>query len=244
MLIIKNAEGGGTNLINSGKNNADGTTNGNKIADNTNHDVDLFALLNNDNFPIGTIMIFNGSVTPEMNKDGWFICDGKNGTPPLLEKQGRFIRCISNPNDSNAGKTGGHMEYQVPDHTHTITTDSSGGHSHDTKETEFESEKAGGHTHYQKHATHFGNREVCSICGPVSGGSKKVVPEPGYSITKTTKNGEHQHDVNFKKVTTTKSESHDHHDMTLSAGTPPAPGTPALSNLPQHTNLIHIMKVK
>lgn len=62
---------------------------------------------------------------------GWAICDGNNGTPDLT---GRFLRSIPDSTTS-PGQTGGTStvtmsDSQMPNHSHTGSTDNSGSHKH------------------------------------------------------------------------------------------------------------------
>lgn len=63
--------------------------------------------------PIGTIIAWAGS--QEEIPSGWYLCDGNNGTPNLID---RFVMGGASP-----GKTGGSAT-----HTHTLTT--AGSHTH------------------------------------------------------------------------------------------------------------------
>ena len=84
----------------------------------------------NNILPIGSIIMLNGAASniPE----GWHICDGTEGTPNLI---GSFIKAAA-----TSGETGGKTQIQlatdnIPNHTHsvltsTLTTSSSGAHTH------------------------------------------------------------------------------------------------------------------
>ena len=93
--------------------------------------------LNTDSITMGSaqygfIQDFYGNVNTIPR--GWYICDGTNGTPDL---RGMFIVGYD-PRDSEynqVGKTGGLKSVtltggQMPSHTHTGSTSSSGGHHH------------------------------------------------------------------------------------------------------------------
>ena len=93
--------------------------------------------LNTDSITMGSaqygfIQDFYGNVNTIPR--GWYICDGTNGTPDL---RGMFIVGYD-PRDSEynqVGKNGGLKnvtltENQMPTHTHTGSTSSSGGHHH------------------------------------------------------------------------------------------------------------------
>ena len=88
--------------------------------------------------PEGLIIMWSGAVVP----DGWFLCDGTNGTPDLRD---RFVAGVGSL--YNVGDTGGQNDItSVPehshtftgstssdgDHTHTVNTNSAGSHSHNT----------------------------------------------------------------------------------------------------------------
>lgn len=78
--------------------------------------------------PIGAIIMWDGleSDIPQ----GWYKCDGMNGTPNLVD---RFI--LGALTDSEIGKTGGNKQVTLtsstmPRHTHNITLYEAGGHNH------------------------------------------------------------------------------------------------------------------
>lgn len=79
--------------------------------------------------PKGAVIMWPGSgVIPK----GWAVCDGKNGTPNLLD---RFILCTGTPTE--APSTGGNKSVSLtpdnmPPHRHAVTlsTSESGHHSH------------------------------------------------------------------------------------------------------------------
>lgn len=65
--------------------------------------------------PVGSIIMYNGSSTLP---DGWFVCNGQNGTPDL---RGKFIKA-----SDTAGTTGGNNKItlspsQLPSHRHSVT---------------------------------------------------------------------------------------------------------------------------
>lgn len=82
--------------------------------------------------PVGAIMMWAGSLLDM--PAGWALCNGQNGTPDL---RSRFVVGFNSADgDYDAiGKTGGAKtvtltEAQMPSHSHTGVTDSSGNHSH------------------------------------------------------------------------------------------------------------------
>ena len=230
MLIIQNSAGGGTNLINSGKKNFD------KQPDGSNSDVDLYNLLGNEDFPVGTIMLFNGDI--KLVKPPWYFCDGSHGTPPLENK---FIRCVNNPSDSNKGLTGGTADASIPNHTHTIKMTSAGGHKHSFVKKTYTTKSAGSHSHTQYHSPKWGGRTVCAACGPTKYGSHKI-NSGMWTDSKhlTSSAGTHTHTLNLVTTTTGKTGAHNHNYVYLSSGSGDGKG----KNIPKHTKMYHIMKVR
>jgi len=74
--------------------------------------------INNVGSPIGTIVMFNGTLIPE----DWSICDGTNGTPDLINK---FIRA-----GATSGATGGSDDAVNVSHGHTFTGHALPPHTH------------------------------------------------------------------------------------------------------------------
>lgn len=80
----------------------------------------------NSIIPVGTITMFHGNKIP----DGWAICDGKNGTPNLINK---FIKAGSSENSGTYTKDVTLTTSNLPSHNHSIpklTTNSTGDHKH------------------------------------------------------------------------------------------------------------------
>lgn len=85
--------------------------------------------------PKGLIAMWSGSDLPA----GWFLCDGKNGTPDLRD---RFIVGVGD--EYNQGDTGGKdsvtlSKENLPSHSHgsgDLKTDTTGDHKHTYSETE------------------------------------------------------------------------------------------------------------
>ena len=80
-----------------------------------------------DPFPSGGIIMWSGAIADI--PAGWFLCDGTNGTPNMIDK---FI--IGAGSTYNPGDTGGEATHtltsaEIPIHTHSIdtTTINSGG---------------------------------------------------------------------------------------------------------------------
>lgn len=78
----------------------------------------ILNFITNAGLPVGSITAYSGfAVDIPAN---WFICDGTNGTPDL---RGRFIvgASVDYPEDSTGGS---------PNHTHVVTVDAGGAHTH------------------------------------------------------------------------------------------------------------------
>ena len=75
-------------------------------------------------FPSGGIIMWRGSIGSVPS--GWFLCDGTNSTPNLLD---RFI--IAAGSTYSVNSTGGSADAVVVSHSHTATV-TDPGHSHST----------------------------------------------------------------------------------------------------------------
>jgi microcystin-dependent protein len=73
--------------------------------------------------PSGVIVMWSGTIATVPT--GWYLCDGQNGTPNLLD---RFIVGAGNLYSMN--DTGGSSDAVVVSHTHTGSTATGGAHSH------------------------------------------------------------------------------------------------------------------
>ena len=90
----------------------------------------LLQHMENHLVPPGAIIMWSGSINDI--PVGWALCDGRNGTPDLRD---RFI--VGAGGSYNVGDTGGMKEVtlttsQLPEHTHTGSSDPAGTHRHDT----------------------------------------------------------------------------------------------------------------
>jgi hypothetical protein len=73
--------------------------------------------------PSGVIVMWSGTIATVPT--GWYLCDGQNGTPNLLD---RFIVGAGNLYSMN--DTGGSSDAVVVSHTHTGSTATGGAHNH------------------------------------------------------------------------------------------------------------------
>lgn len=71
----------------------------------------------------GMIILWSGSISSIPN--GWYLCNGQNGTPDLRNK---FVYGAST--DNNVGGTGGSKDAVVVSHNHSASSDSQGNHAH------------------------------------------------------------------------------------------------------------------
>ena len=73
--------------------------------------------------PANIIIMWSGAVVDIPN--GWFLCDGQNGTPNLVD---RFV--VGAGSTYGLDSTGGSKDAVVVSHTHSISIASAGNHSH------------------------------------------------------------------------------------------------------------------
>ena len=220
-LIIKNSVGGGTNLMTTDKSG--------------NLDVDLFKLYGNESFPVGTIMLYSGSIAALAS--GWYVCNGQHGTPNL---NGRIPVCVNHPNDISKKITGGTSIASVPKHTHTVTVGTVGNHSHNMAGKSFSMSEVGNHSHTQHESPQNGARGVLPSCHTTPHGipiyTQVVDAWMGYIAA-------HKHTVNFGGSNTSSTGNHSHTKITTSS-TGSSGNAAKGSNLPEHTKVCHIMKVR
>jgi len=76
-----------------------------------------------DSIPTGVIVMWSGSIATIPS--GWALCNGTNGTPDL---RNRFI--VGAGNNYAVDNSGGSADAIVVSHTHSLTIDSVGDHSH------------------------------------------------------------------------------------------------------------------
>jgi microcystin-dependent protein len=73
--------------------------------------------------PANIVIMWSGAILDI--PAGWFLCDGQNGTPNLVN---RFV--VGAGNSYNLDATGGNKDAIVVAHTHSISYGSVGSHSH------------------------------------------------------------------------------------------------------------------
>ena len=87
-------------------------------------------------FQTGMIMLWSGSSNSIPN--AWYLCNGNNGTPNLMD---RFI--VGAGSAYAVGATGGSSNAVIVSHTHTASTDLQGSHIHSAW-----TDNQGAHNHY------------------------------------------------------------------------------------------------
>jgi len=142
----------------------------------------------NAQVPSGIIAMWAGVSVPS----GWFLCDGSNGTPDLRDK---FI--LGAGGGSAQGATGGVtgatlVAGNIPEHTHTGTTVSSGGHGHTVNAT------ANGGAH-----AHNANSGTGGTHGHTVNASNSS--NHAHNFSTAAAGGDHAHTVNYNQ-----SGSHSH----------------------------------
>jgi microcystin-dependent protein len=98
-------------------------TTGNINAETVTTDVLIMTGEGNPFVPSGVIVMWSGTIATVPT--GWYLCDGQNGTPNLLD---RFIVGAGNLYSMN--DTGGSSDAVVVSHTHTGSTATAGAHNH------------------------------------------------------------------------------------------------------------------
>lgn len=162
--------------------------------------------------PSGAILMWSGSIATIPT--GWFLCDGNNGTPNLVD---RFVVCAGSTYAVNA--VGGNANATVVAHTHTGTTgamSANSSHTHGITDA--------GHTH--------GPDSPATFFYTNNAGSSFQGPGPnGFGGSFTTANATTGISVNAANT------DHTHNFTTNSTG---SPATNA--NLPPYLALAYIMK--
>ena len=88
----------------------------------------LISNVSSGSFVTGMILMWSGSI--DAVPTGWALCNGQNGTPNLMD---RFI--VGAGSTYSVGTTGGSATVtlttaQMPSHTHTGSTNTTGAHTH------------------------------------------------------------------------------------------------------------------
>lgn len=224
MLIIKNAAGGGSNVI---------TTD-----DTGNLDVDLYKLYGNEAYPLGSILMYAGKIADLPNE--WKVCNGKNGTPDL---RNRFIMCAGTPTEANLPHNkviGGNKDSFCGNHTHKVEIKSAGGHQHNIKIPEFRTDINPQHQHTQHRSPRLGARPSKSTNIPPNG---RNLINDGVPYLPSGAAGDHTHSIDLSPANGSNQGGHSHSNIKLSGGTSGSGGSVG-ANIPKNTKIIMIQKVK
>ena len=239
MLIIKNASGGGSNIINSGKPSGD-------------IDIDLKQFLDNDSYPIGSILLYGltpGELKTNDPKGKWAICNGAHGTPDLRNK---FIMGAASPTEANQHKTGGSADISYPEHSHSISMSEHAGHPHPYNPPKTNSTVAGKHRHVQRMSPRHGAQGIIPKAYP-PGKPRKAMNRGVYRTDKGDSTarvnepcslaGKHRHSVNVAGVYSSNAGNHSHSTITIHDDGGSSKSGKG-KNLPRNIKAIYIMKIK
>lgn len=180
--------------------------------------------------PIGSIVAYAGSsgAIPV----GWVVANGANGT---IDMSDRFI--LGTGSAGAIGSTGGYSDSQLKAHTHGVTVNSGGGHSHTANHNHTASSNTtGAHTH----TATFNFYD--SLAGPNSDAT--IDARDNNMIVNntmpTSSAGSHKHTitVNTKNMNTSSVANHSHSATIASAGI-----TATGRNLPPFVKLLYIQKI-
>lgn len=167
----------------------------------------------------GIITLWSGSIATI--PDGWYLCNGQNGTPDLRNK---FVYGAST--DINVGLTGGSKDAVVVSHNHSASSDSQGNHAHTTW-----TDAQGNHSHTFSIGRNFGSDKPSST--GVQFGGYGFTNYNGYQDTLGTNYaGAHGHNIGMNGAGV-----HAHNITVNSNG---ESGTD--KNLPPYMLLAYIMK--
>ena len=163
-------------------------------------------------FQAGMIMLWSGSSASIPAT--WYLCDGSNGTPNLID---RFV--IGAGSTYEVGATGGSANAVVVSHTHTASADSQGSHTHSAS-----TGSSGSHTHAYNRAEGY-----TGGLGAYAGNGN---PNGGTATHYVSTAGAHTHTVEISAA-----GSHGHN---IAVSTNGESGTN--KNLPPYYALCYIMK--
>ena len=201
---------------------------------NTALDNIVSAVNNIDLFPSGGIVMWSGSTSSVPS--GWYLCDGTNGTPNLVD---RFI--VGSKTDSGGthdiGDTGGANSLtlstsNIPSHTHSFsaTTSSAGSHNHTgTTSTDGSHYHANGVVYDVSSEAYYG-----TVGSDARSRSNQSANETKSGMPRTSTEGNHSH-----TFSTSTSSNHDH---SVSGTTGSTGSSSAFDNRPAYYALAFIMK--
>ena len=159
----------------------------------------------------GMILMWSGPVASIPL--GYFLCNGENGTPNLIDRMIMGAGSTYSP-----GNTGGYSDGQIVNHTHTATTASAGTHTHSGSTT-----SAGNHRHTQ-----------FSSSGTIYGSGSQQPAGPGSATAYTGDAGAHTHAMALNNA--------GNHSHSLTTANPSGGVSVAGRNLPPYYALAFIMK--
>jgi hypothetical protein len=185
--------------------------------------------------PVGTLLMYNGSSIPDAasrSNDlstlalwGWYVCNGKSGTPNLIDK---FIR-----GDSIAGLTGGNDDAQIPSHTHVVSVIGNNSVSHQHNASGTSDAKSVAHTHIINVYSQNGG------AGDISAGGDNGSGSGSFNTDDPAIGGGHTHTFT-NTVSGTNGATHIH-NLTTDIYTPPNDGIGR--NIPPYYSLIFIRRM-
>jgi microcystin-dependent protein len=168
--------------------------------------------------PVGGIIMWSGSVANIPVDKGWFLCNGQNGTPNLVD---RFV--VGAGSTYPVGSTGGANTVtlttaQIPSHSHPGSSDSAGAHVHTGS-----TNNTGNHKHtinvYKTNDYQLGNNTALDRTGMEEG--------------ETGEAGAHQHTLHIDSA-----GAHTHTITVANTG-----GGESHENRPPYYALAYIMRV-
>ena len=167
-------------------------------------------------FQTGMIMLWSGSSASIPYT--WYLCNGSNGTPNLMD---RFV--VGAGSTYAVGATGGSANAVVVSHSHSASADSQGSHTHSVW-----TDTNGAHTHSYIWTSNAGGSGGTKYAGTYDGGT---TDNKDYTLY-TDSAGAHSHNVGIGA-----SGSHGHN---IAVSTNGESGTN--KNLPPYYALCYIMK--